>query len=296
MQMFNIPFVGADICGFAENTTMELCTRWMQVGTLYPFSRNHNSKAAIDQEPYRWGPKITAINRASINRRYLLLPFLYTLMFHSHMRGDTVWRPLFFEFPNDQTTWDIDRQFLVGPSLLVSPVLDQGATSVKAYFPTALWFDFETGASVAAGWNQLSAPLDVLNVHIRGGSIIPTQRPALTTAAARLLPFSLIVALDATGSANGDLFVDDGLSLTSIRQSKYSFISFSATQGNTIKTVPQVLGDTKYLQPLESIRVLGISNSEISSVFVNGQALPTSAFSFDEANAVRFIVRQTLAA
>ena len=60
---------------------------------------------------------------------------------------------------------------------------------------------------------NLPAPLDHVLIHIRGGYIIPMQEPGMTTVASRKNPFSLLVALDETGSASGDVYLDDGESL-----------------------------------------------------------------------------------
>ncbi len=88
----------------------------------------------------------------------------------------------------------------------------KGATSVTAYFPSDTWYNYQNGSQLAQTekWITVPAPLDTINVHQRGGSIVPTQRPAVTTTAARQLPFSLQVALDSQGQATGSLYWDDG--------------------------------------------------------------------------------------
>ncbi|XP_034449680.1 lysosomal alpha-glucosidase isoform X3 [Hippoglossus hippoglossus] len=149
-SLFGVPLVGADICGFGGNTTEELCVRWMQLGAFYPFMRNHNdlpnavrqtSFLTCPQEPYVFGQKAQAAMRSALNLRYSLLPFLYTLFHHAHTSADTVARPLFMEFPSDPNCQSIDRQFLWGSSLLISPVLEQGAVGLAAYLPLCTWYN-----------------------------------------------------------------------------------------------------------------------------------------------------------
>ena len=82
------------------------------------------------QEPYEW-PSVAAISRKVLSLRYELLPYYYTLFYKASRPvtstpSATVTRPLFFEFPNDTKTYSIDRQFMVGSGLLISPVLEQG--------------------------------------------------------------------------------------------------------------------------------------------------------------------------
>jgi alpha-D-xyloside xylohydrolase len=160
------------------------------------------------QELYRW-PSVTSAARASLGLRYRLLPYLYTLTFQAHQTGAPIARPLFMEFPEDPRARATDEQFLLGPGLLVSPVLSPGVTVVEAYFPRGTWYSLVDAPWVVSGKGQtevLPAPWDSPTpVHIRGGHIVPMQQRGLTTAAARRTPFSIVVALpDASvlGDAN----------------------------------------------------------------------------------------------
>ena len=85
-QLFQVPFVGADTCGFMDNTDEELCNRWMQLSAFMPFYRNHNQRGALSQEPYRWDSVANA-TRIAINARYSLLPYWVRLS-HDFITSD----------------------------------------------------------------------------------------------------------------------------------------------------------------------------------------------------------------
>eukprot|EP01138_Halocafeteria_seosinensis_P012324 gb/GECG01012593.1/.p1 GENE.gb/GECG01012593.1/~~gb/GECG01012593.1/.p1 ORF type:complete len:1024 (+),score=93.82 gb/GECG01012593.1/:1-3072(+) len=273
-NMFGIPLVGPDICGFDGDTTAELCTRWTQLGAFYGFMRNHNVKGAKPQAPYQFGEPYTSYMRTALQTRYTLLPYIYTLFKDAHVEGSTVNRALFWEFysSNDgdiETLSTVDKQMMLGPALLVTPVLQQGMTSVQGYFPKATWYDWFNGTILSQsvpGTVTLDAPLSAINVHIRGGYIVPTQGSGLDTVEARKNPYHLTVAFSSSCSAVGSMFVDDGVSLDSLEQDKYTELSFSAecqnngSSGSISATVSNSGFQPEGSATWQKVRVLGVNN------------------------------------
>jgi alpha-glucosidase (family GH31 glycosyl hydrolase) len=210
MNLFGIGMVGADVCGFGGNTTEQLCQRWMQLGVFYTFFRNHNQQGMISQEPYAFGLEILASNIAALQLRYSLIPYIYSELASMDMVGGAVLRPLVYEFPNESTTFSLDEQFMVGPALLVSPVLYENRTNVTAWFPPQNnWYDFFTGELIINETAQprtleLDTPYDKIQVHMRGGTVLLTQSPDLTTAKQKNNNYQLHVALTSQRAQTAD--------------------------------------------------------------------------------------------
>lgn len=77
---------------------------------------------------------------------------------------------------------------------------------------------------------EIPAPSDTIPLHIRGGNILPTQRPAQNTASARKNYMGLIVSIGWDRRASGQLFWDDGETINTVEKKKYSLVEFSFVQ------------------------------------------------------------------
>lgn len=208
------PFIGADVGGFSGYPSGELFTRWLQAALFSPFFRGHTEQATPDQEPWSFGQPYTAINKQTIELRYRLLPFLYTVVEEASRTGLPVMRPLMLEYPDDPQTHGRGDQFLVGTGLLVAPVLNEAATSRDVYFPKGEWIDFHTGARLEGGkTHRVEAPLHRLPVFVRAGSIIAMQPVVQHTGEMAAQPIVFRVFPDSRGQAVGTLYDDDGESM-----------------------------------------------------------------------------------
>lgn len=205
-----VPFVGSDVGGFSGNPSPELYARWLQAAALTPFLRSHSEAGSKPHEPYSFGEEFTRINRASVELRYRLLPYLYTLFREHTETGAPVMRPLWFEYPDDTRTYTLEDEYLVGRDLLVAPVVRESATKRGVYFPAGdKWVDWWTGKTYPGGFDaEVEAPLDRLPLFVRAGAVIPTQAVVQHTGEMRAAPLSLLVVPGADGTSS--LYEDAG--------------------------------------------------------------------------------------
>lgn len=223
--------VGSDICGYAGVTNDNLCSRWVFLGAFSPFFRDHSDISSPPHELYRTN-QIAAAARAAIAIRYRLLDYAYTAMWVQTTTGAPMVNPLFFKYPSDINTANIQYQYFWGDGIMVAPVTDENSTSVNVYFPEDQFYDFFTGAPVSGKGNTVSlsnVAFDTIPLYYKGGSIVPQrENSASTTAQLRQQNFVVVIAPDSEGAASGQLYLDDG---DNINQPKTSEIVFTYKGG-----------------------------------------------------------------
>ena len=175
--------VGVDIGGFSGDPTPELMVRWNSLGVYTPMFRNHAMQGTVMREPWEWGKKNMAIIKKDIEKRYRLLPYIYSGFYQSHKSGLPLSRTLAINYTGDENVYDVKyhNQFLFGDSILVAPVESTKLTA-EMYLPTGEWYRLSTGEKFTGGQAIVAdAPLTDLPVFVKAGGIIPMQNVVQST-------------------------------------------------------------------------------------------------------------------
>ncbi|KAK6755670.1 hypothetical protein RB195_014197 [Necator americanus] len=216
LSISGVPFVGADVGGFFGNPDEQLLTRWYQTAAFQPFFRAHAHIDTKRREPWLFSKDTLEAIRQAIKRRYILLPYWYSLFREHALSGAPPMRPVWFEFPDEEKHFEQDKAWMVGSALLVHPVVEKDTYNVNVDLPhgddKTRWYEWETGIERSAGPSYVDVPITHIPVFQRGGTIIPTWQRVRRAASLMIQdPLTLYVALDRNGNAKGSVYLDDGV-------------------------------------------------------------------------------------
>lgn len=176
MSLSGLPFAGPDVGGFGGDCTEGLMLDWIKAGFLFPFCRNHSVKDSKPQEPWAFSGSATGVIGRFIRARYKLMPYLYNLFMDQEEVGDPILRPLIYEFEDGKTQpiAKIKDQFLVGPSILQAPIVNEKPRSREAFLPGSLpWMEEGTGEWIKPGRIHVAPGRAETPLFWRCGALVP---------------------------------------------------------------------------------------------------------------------------
>jgi len=191
-----IPWWTTDIGGFHGGNPddpqfREVFVRWFQFGTFCPVMRLHGDRephseplgtsgggicsSGADNEVWSYGPKVYEICKKYMEIRYRIKPYVKELMRAAHEKGTPVIRPLFYDFHEDKTAWQVDDQYMFGPDVLVAPILYPNMERREVYLPEGTeWKNAWTGEEFQGGQTiEVEAPIDIIPLFLRKGAELP---------------------------------------------------------------------------------------------------------------------------
>ena len=190
VSMSGIPWWTTDIGGFyggdpEDPKFRELIVRWFQFGVFCPIFRLHGFRkpypkgdhSRIDafeltggpNEVWSFGDEAYNIIKNLLVLREKMKPYILEQMKKAHEDGIPVMRPLFFDFPEDQKTYEIEDEYMFGPDILVAPVLYENMKKREVYLPEGSnWISYDTKRTYKGGQKiEYETPLNLIPVFFK---------------------------------------------------------------------------------------------------------------------------------
>jgi alpha-D-xyloside xylohydrolase len=248
-SLSGIPYWNTDTGGFNNDAStgnqtpsdpryQEVFTRWFQFSSFCGMMRVHGGFGADTnkgKEIWRFPEATQTILRKYLDVRYRLMPYTYSQAWQVTANAATLQRPLVMDFPKDKEVLNIGNEYLWGPSILVTPVTTQGATTQSVYLPATSgpWYDFWTGVPTAGGKRvEAAAPIETMPLYVRSGAIVPMGPFVQYTNEKPMDPLELRVYAGANGSFT--LYEDEG---DSYRYEKGAYATIPLAWDDASKTL-----------------------------------------------------------
>ncbi|HEX9103463.1 MAG TPA: TIM-barrel domain-containing protein, partial [Polyangia bacterium] len=187
-----MPYVGSDIGGYISTNqhppgTKELFFRWSVLGALSPIMRTHHGSNPMMNWRFDSDAETLAHWKRWATVHTKLYPYLAAAAAEAAADGAPMVRQLALGFPTDATAWTVADQYLLGPSLLVAPVVQEGAVDRSVYFPAGHWLPLFGAAGVAPvdgpTTKDVAAPLGELPLYAPSGTVLPLLPDGVDTLA-----------------------------------------------------------------------------------------------------------------
>ena len=197
----------------ADRIDPELYIRWMQFGALSPVMRTHSAKSAgLKKEVWNFAPEHADILRSTIRQRYALAPYIYTMARKAYDEGISLFRPMYYEWPEASEAYAFRNQYLFGDDILVAPVTapgKEGYATVQVWLPEGKWYEWQTGTMLDGGRTvERTFALDEYPVYIRAGAILPMYGDTVKNLNAN--NEEILLTLFPGGSGEFSLYEDNG--------------------------------------------------------------------------------------
>ncbi|MFF2731655.1 alpha-xylosidase [Streptomyces sp. NPDC058008] len=179
LSLSGFGFWSHDIGGFEGTPDPAVFKRWLAFGLLSSHSRLHGNVSY--RVPWEFGEEAVDVARTFTLLKHRLMPYLYGVAAEAHRTGVPMMRPMLAEFPGDPASRTLDRQYMLGPDLLVAPVFTEDG-EVEYYVPEGTWTSLLTGERVTGpAWRHETHGFDSLPLLVRDGAVLPwgadDQRP-----------------------------------------------------------------------------------------------------------------------
>lgn len=272
LSMSGIYNVGHDVGGFSGPAPdPELLVRWVQNGIFHPRFTIHswNDDQTVNV-PWMY-EETTGVIRNLLKFRHRITPYLYTALYEAHENYEPIIRPTFYDFGQDKKTYEENDDFMLGESMLVASVVEEGKTERDVYLPIneGGWYNFHT-----TEWHEggqlitVPAPMDYNPLLIKAGSIIPINDtdPTFLSKGDAARGFLLYPHRE-NGSSSYRLFEDDGVSANYQQNHAMVHVSMESS-AEKVEVKIEVKG--AYKLPYNKIRFY-LNGDDSRTILVNGK-------------------------